>query len=205
MKKSKHVILAHMKKDWRNFVYTPMTFAIAGIALSGCGDDEQNMVIYKSVDDCINANPGYSAECKAAYQTAVEDAARTAPKYNSLNDCIAEFGVDMCRAAPQHSNWFMPAMTGFMFARLLDGGDRRYYSQPMFSSSYPNSRYYGRWTTADGRDYGSSQYRSSKVRVRSDHLKPKPTVSRTISRGGFGSTVSAKSSWGSSRSRGWGG
>lgn len=48
--------------------------------------------------------------------------------------------------------------------------------------------------------------RKRKYNVKPSTYKPKPTVNRTIKRGGFGSSVRAKSSWGSSkRSGGWGG
>jgi len=58
---------------------------------------------------------------------------------------------------------------------------------------------------ADGQDYGDQRRRS--MRVNESSLKPKPTVSKTMSRGGFGSSVRAKSSWGSASSKrgGWGG
>ncbi|WP_232471948.1 DUF1190 family protein [Vibrio gazogenes] len=203
MKRSKQVVLAHMKKDWRCAAYAPITVAIAGLALSGCGDSGKDAVIYKNVNDCINDNPSYTTECKAAYQNAVSESARTAPRYNSLNECIADFGVDMCRSDPNNHSWFMPAMAGFMFARMLDG-PRSYYSQPMFYSDYPYSPYYHQWRSASGNKYGSSSYRTNPVKIHRDQMKPKPTVTRTISRGGFGSTSSAKSSWGSSSSRSFG-
>jgi uncharacterized protein YgiB involved in biofilm formation len=48
--------------------------------------------------------------------------------------------------------------------------------------------------------------RKRNYRVNKDVYKPKPTVNRTMKRGGFGSSVRAKSSWGSSgRKGGWGG
>ncbi|PSW22250.1 hypothetical protein C9I98_03020 [Photobacterium sanctipauli] len=205
MKRSKQVVLASMRKNWRPLTYTPITAAFASIALSGCSDNDQDAVIYQSLDDCLDDNPSYSEECRSAYQFALQESSRTAPKYNSEYDCEAEFGDNAC-IQPRGQNWFMPAMAGFMFARMLNNNN--YYSQPMYYSRYPGSIFYDRWTTADGRDYGN-RYKKAKVRVNRDSMKPKPTVSRTISRGGFGSTVSAKSSWGSSRSssgsKGWGG
>ncbi|MGF1703217.1 DUF1190 family protein [Photobacterium makurazakiensis] len=206
MKRSKHVVLASMRKSWRPLTFTPVTVVIASAVLTGCSDNEQDASIYQSLDDCIDENPNYSAECQSAYQYAVQEASRTGPKYQSQNDCEAEFGNDAC-VQPRGNSWFMPAMTGFMFGRMMNSNN--YYSQPMYRSSYPGSIFYDRWTTADGRDYGSSRYKNTKVKVNRDQMKPKPTVNRTISRGGFGSTVSAKSSWGSSRSssgsKGWGG
>lgn len=103
----------------------------------------------------------------------------------------------------------MPAMAGFMVGQALNRNDSNYYGygyspyQPLFN--YTGSRY-GRTTmlsTADGLKVGSS---GTTTNVGKSAFKPKPQVTRTMSRGGFGSTVSAKSSWGGGRSSGgWGG
>ncbi|ELR65945.1 hypothetical protein C942_00571 [Photobacterium marinum] len=203
MKRSKKVVLPSMRKNWRTFSVAPISVAFAGAFLTGCSDKHEG-TIYHSLNDCIDDNPNYSQECRAAYQFALTEAERTAPKYQREYDCEAEFGNNTCMRT--QNNWFMPAMAGFMFGRLMDS-NRGYYSQPMFSSYYRGSIFYDRWITADGYDYGSSRYKKTKVSVSKDHLKPKPTVSRTISRGGFGSSVSAKSSWSksSSGSKSWGG
>ncbi|GAB6261137.1 DUF1190 family protein [Photobacterium sp. CCB-ST2H9] len=209
MKRTKEVNLPGMRKQWRPFAIAPVTAAISAGLLAGCSDPKEEAKLYHTVYDCKSDNPGFEAQCEAAYETALKDAARTAPKFMTQRDCIAEFGQNSCVGAPEN-NWFMPAMAGFMFARLLDN-NRGYYSQPMFSSTYPGSRYYSRWTTADGYDYGSYRYKNSKVILSKEQMKPKPTVSRTISRGGFGSSAAAKSSWSSSKSssssssRSWGG
>jgi uncharacterized protein YgiB involved in biofilm formation len=74
----------------------------------------------------------------------------------------------------------------------------------MFTSFSRNSSYRNRWVGAGGQDFGDNRRRT--MRVSEKALKPKPTVNKTISRGGFGSSVRAKSSWGnSSRRGGWGG
>ncbi len=198
MKKTKQVRLDRMRKNWRPFAFNSLSLAIVSSLIAGCGDSTEEATIYRQVGDCISDNPEFADQCEAAYQNAVQEAERTAPKYQSEAECVQEFGLDACVRSP-NSNWFMPAMTGFMFARMLDGS-RPYYSQPMYYSRYPGSIFYDRWVSADGHDYGSSRYRKSTVNVSRDQMKPKATVSRTISRGGFGSTVSAKSSWGSSRS-----
>ncbi|KMV29801.1 DUF1190 family protein [Photobacterium swingsii] len=205
MKRSERVVLASMRKNWRPYMVTPLTAVFAGVALTGCSDNSTEAEIYHSLDDCISDNPSYTEQCQSAYQFALQEASRTAPKYQSMNDCVAEFGSNGCMQSPGN-NWFMPAMAGFMFARMMDN-NRGYYSQPMFRSYYPGSVFYDRWTTADGYDYGRSSYRKTTVRVGKDQMKPKATTSRTISRGGFGSSVSAKSGWSSSKSssKSWGG
>ena len=202
MKRSRQVITPLMRKSIRPATKT-VTAVAAIVLVSGCSDNAQEMNIYANASDCIDDNPGYSTQCKAAYQDALDDAAKTAPKYNSRTECGNEFGYESCVQAPQN-NWFMPAMAGFMFAQAIN--NRPYYQQPMFSSTYPGSRYYGGWASSDGYSYGKKAGQS-KVYVPNEQLKKKPAVTKTMSRGGFGSKAAAKSSWSSSKSksRSWGG
>ncbi|MGX9417489.1 DUF1190 family protein [Vibrio sp. RC27] len=204
MKKTKHISLDRMRKTWRPFAQNTLSVAVVSAMIAGCGDSEE-AVIYQHVDDCISDNPDFAQQCKAAYEYALEEASRTGPKYNTENECIQEFGNNSC-VQVNNSSWFMPAMTGFMFARMMNN-NRPYYSQPMYYSRYPGSIFYDRWVTSDGYDYGSSKSRRSTIKIGKDQIKPKPTTTRTMSRGGFGSTVSAKSSWSSSKSKSksWGG
>ena len=100
-------------------------------------------------------------------------------------------------------SFFMPFMAGYMVSSLLS--PNRYYSQPLYTSYSYNSPFRSRWITADGYVF-DGDIRKRKYRVNKDVYKPKPTVNRTMKRGGFGSSVRAKSSWGSSsRKGGWGG
>ncbi len=41
-----------------------------------------------------------SAECTTAYNNALKEAERTAPKYATREDCVAEFGEGQCQQAP---------------------------------------------------------------------------------------------------------
>lgn len=197
MKRSRQVITSRMRKSW--CVATPAVTVAAIAFLTGCSDAKE-MNIYSTVDDCIGDNPEYSTQCRAAYQDALATADSTAPKYNTRAECGSEFGNETCVQSAQN-NWFMPAMAGFMFGQMLNN---RPYNQPVFSSTNPRSRYYGGWTSSDGYSYGKKSARS-KVSVPSAHLKEKPAVTRTISRGGFGSKAAAKSSWSRSSSKSWGG
>lgn len=200
MKRSQRVIVPQMHKRMRP-VTKGVTAVAAIVLVSGCSDNSQEMGIYSNVSDCIDDNPEYSTQCTSAYQDALDDASKTAPKYNLRTDCEYEFGYDNCIQAPKHS-WFMPAMAGFMFGQAMN--NRSYFQQPMFSSTYPGSRYYGGWTSSDGYSYGKKSERS-KVYVPTEQLKQKPAVTKTISRGGFGSKAAAKSSWSRSGSKSWGG
>ena len=199
-KRTQHIDLTRMRKA---FAVKPLAVGIAGVFLSACADNRQDAQIYTSVDDCKNDFPQAPEKCEAAYQTAVEEAARTSPRYNSERDCEHEFGPNQCRYVDtQTGSFFMPFMAGFMVSQLLSPS--RYYSQPLYTSFSPYSSYRSRWVTADGYVF-DGDIRKRNYKVSSSTLKPKPTVTRTMSRGGFGSSVRAKSSWGSSRSGGWGG
>ncbi|WP_088332395.1 DUF1190 family protein [Lacimicrobium sp. SS2-24] len=196
-KRSSGINLNRMRKG---FAVKPLAIGVATVMLSACGN-RQEASVYTSPDDCIDDNPEFAQQCRAAYEQALQEAARTAPKYNSAQDCEYDFGQQQCRQVETNSgSFFMPFMAGYMLSNLMS--PRGYYSQPLFTSYSPYSSYRNRWITSDGYDYGSLRNRN--LRVGEDAFKKKPAVTRTIKRGGFGSTVRAKSSWGSS-SRSWGG
>ncbi|WP_299073943.1 DUF1190 family protein [uncultured Paraglaciecola sp.] len=196
-KRSQSINLSAMRKS---FSVKPLALGIAAIFLSACGD-QQEAQVFVNVSDCTNANPEYAAQCKAAYEDALKEAERTGPKYNTQRDCESEFGPNQCTRS-QSGSFFMPFMAGYMLSNIMS--PRGYYSQPMFTSYSRHSSYRNRWIGADGYDFGDNRRRT--LRVNEKSFKPKPTVTKTISRGGFGSSVRAKSSWGSSSKRGgWGG
>ncbi|VEB54006.1 lipoprotein [Salmonella enterica subsp. enterica] len=68
--------------------------------LAGCEKSDETVSLYQNADDCSAANPGKSAECTAAYNNALKEAERTAPKYATREDCVAEFGEGQCQQAP---------------------------------------------------------------------------------------------------------
>jgi uncharacterized protein YgiB involved in biofilm formation len=198
-KRSKSINLTGMRKS---FSVKPLALGVTAIFLSACGD-KQEAAVFTSVNDCTDTHPEFAEKCKTAYEDALREAQRTGPKYNSQRDCESEFGNNRCNVVRNESgSFFMPFMAGYMLSNLMS--PRGYYSQPMFSSNARNSSYRNRWVGADGYDFGDNRRRS--MRVSENSLKPKPTVTKTMSRGGFGSSVRAKSSWGSSTNKGgWGG
>ena len=202
MKRSKHINLDIMRKGaGRLFAMRPLAVAITAATLSACGGEEK-VVIVKTVEECSAKSQMTLLECEAAYEQAQAEAERTGPKYNSRNSCESEFGVNQCRQSSGGS--FMPFMTGFMISQLLSNRNDRGYYNPVYHYSNPRSSYSNRIMTADGTIVGKPG--QSSYTVNKSSLKQKPTVTRTVSRGGFGSVASAKSSWGGGRSRGgWGG
>lgn len=198
-KRSRSINLHAMRKG---FAVKPLALGIASVFLSACGSEKEQATIYNNIDDCATQNPEFTAECKTAFEQAQKEAERTGPRYNSTSDCEYDFGYNQCRQVNSGgSSFFMPFMAGYMLSSFLS--PRGYYSQPMYTSYSRRSPYRNQWINASGRSFGDSRY--SKFKVDKSAFKPKPTVSRTIKRGGFGSSVRAKSNWGSSRRGGWGG
>lgn len=201
MKRTRKIDLSAMRKQHDLPKVRLLPVAIAAIlAVPGCSDGpQQQAYIFKSTAECKAQMPDAPEVCEQAYAEAQSEAKRTSPRYNSLRNCESEFGQNQCRSYSQGgSSWFIPAIAGFMIGNYA--GRRSY--QPVYTGF---GNMYGGWYGADGVRYGSTS--RSRVQVPERAFKAKPSVTRTISRGGFGSSVVAKS-WSSSSSRGrssWGG
>ena len=203
MKRTKKINLERMRKSSPSYVLKPLSVAVAALALVACGSSREAK-IYPSVSACTDANPSLASQCDAAYQRALAESQKSGPKFSSQSDCETDFGSANCVAYQPSSgqSWFMPALGGFMFARALDRN--YYYGSPMYTSYSRYSPFYGQWAGVDGTTYGSRS--KSSVSVKESAFTSKPAVSKTMSRGGFGSSVSAKSNFGGSTTRSsWGG
>jgi uncharacterized protein YgiB involved in biofilm formation len=205
MKRTKKINLDAMRKS-RQLAPTVLAVSIS-LALVGC-ENAQTGKVYKTVDQCVANNPDHAEQCEKAYQTALLEAEKSGPKYKSMADCAVDFDQSQCVESKSGGGVFLPLMAGFMIGRLLDN-NQGYQSAPIYTSYRYGSPLYGTWHGTDGTNYGNSNYRV--VKTSESAYKSKPAVTRTMSRGGFGSVAKAKSSWSSSRSSsggfrgGWGG
>ncbi|ELY4722121.1 DUF1190 family protein [Cronobacter sp. 153480017-3] len=197
MKRTKQINRAMFRKSWNARHLTPVAFAVtAAFMLAGCEKSDETVQLYQNADDCSAANPGKRAECTTAYNNALKEAERTAPKYATREDCVAEFGEDQCKqvnntntsqATQQTGSMWMPLMAGYMMGRLMGGG-MGFAQQPLFSSRNPASPAYGKYTDASGRNYGAAQPGRT-MTVPKSAMAPKPATTSTITRGGFGDSV----------------
>lgn len=207
-KRTRNIQLERMRKNPSIRRMAPVAAVIgASLSMTACSSKEP-VIMVSSIDDCKSKTNLSEAQCEFAYQQALQEAQRTAPKFQAERDCEDNFGFHNCVQADQ--GYFMPVMAGFLVAEVIDEiGDA--YSSRYYSPVYRNK--YREPVLADGSglSYGSGGYSSYRVSKKAN--SPQPTVSKvhpkgtkTISRGGFGSTASAKSSWGGgSSSRSWGG
>lgn len=193
MKRTKNIRHAAFRKSWQPRHLTPVAMAFSAVFMvSGCEQKDEKVSMYMNADQCSQANPGQSTQCTSAYNSAVKEAARTAPKYATREDCVAEFGENQCQQVPaaagtepQHSSspW-MPLMAGYMMGRMMGGG----MAQPLFSPRNAASPARGQFVDASGRSYGPATGGRSAT-VPKSAMTPKPATTTTITRGGFGESV----------------
>ncbi|SCC48161.1 DUF1190 family protein [Kosakonia oryziphila] len=202
MKRTKNIQHATFRKSWSARHLTPVALAVTAVfMLAGCEKSDETVSLYQNADDCSSANPGKSAECKAAYNNALKEAERTAPKYATREACVAEFGEGQCQQTPVQAgtapenqaqaqsggSFWMPLMAGYMMGRLMGGG-AGFAQQPLFSSRNPASPAYGQYTDASGKGYGAAQPGRT-MTVPKTAMAPKPATTTTVTRGGFGESV----------------
>lgn len=232
MKRTKNINQNAFRKSWRSYRLAPVAVAVSAVfMLSACEESDETVSLYTNAQDCSQANPSQAEQCTLAYNNALNEAAKTAPKYATQEDCVAEFGEAMCTQAPAQASiagtstpaageqaaqsqssgsMWMPLMMGYMMGRMMGGGAP---SQPLFSSKNPASPANGKFVDATGKSYGPAVAGGRSMSVPKTAMAPKPATTSTITRGGFGDTVnkqataqrsssSAKSGSTSSRSMG---
>ncbi|WP_127959208.1 DUF1190 family protein [Serratia microhaemolytica] len=213
MKRTKSINKETFRKSWREARITPVALAITtALTLTGCEQTDETVSLYQNADDCARANPSISEQCTVAYNNALKEAERTAPKYASREDCVAEFGESQCTQAPAQASMapdtsantatttaassssgsvWMPLMAGYMMGSMMS--NRGYAQQPLFTSRNPASPANGKFVDASGKNYGAATAGGRTMTVPKSAMAPKPTVTNTITRGGFGDSVAKQS------------
>lgn len=169
--------------------------ATTAFTLSACGTPDapprpppQPTLAYTSLETCKAEDAIPDAECDAAWVEAQNEAARSAPRYATREECEGQWGPEQCRPLTGGGgSFFGPLATGFIIGQLLNGGgysgggplyrgrDGEYsngYGGGRLSRDYRTGR-----TITDAREHGDAARRAP-TRVQS-----RTTV---VSRGGFG-------------------
>lgn len=200
MKRTKKINHASFRKSWSARHLTPVALAVSAVfMLAACEQADETVSMYQNADDCSAANPGKSAQCTTAFNSAKEEAVKTAPKYATREDCVAEFGEGQCQQAPAQAgvgttnaesqssgSFWMPLMAGYMMGRMMGGGMGQ--QQPLFSSKNPASPANGKFVDASGKSFGAATSGRT-MTVPKTALAPKPATTSTVTRGGFGESV----------------
>lgn len=152
IKRTKNINQGAFRKSWRVYRLAPVALAISTVfMLSACEQSDETVSLYTNAEDCAQKNPAQSEQCSLAYKNALQEAAKTAPKYATREDCVAEFGEEKCtqastqtatqtttttqtasqaqaglatenQASGQSGSFWMPLMAGYMMGRLMGGG-----------------------------------------------------------------------------------
>lgn len=206
MKRTKHIDLTLMRKTSEkekserkkpSVALKTIAIGVAASSLTACDGGEEVEVV-TSILDCVDDTVMSVEQCRTAYQNALAESERIGPKYPTQDICESEFGDDQCRQNSIGS--FTPIMVGYLFANSLwDNNNRRYNASynPVYRYFRPFSSLHNKLVTADGEIIGEDE--DSKYKMKKKSLKKKPSMLKTVSRGGFGSVArskSSRSSWG---------
>lgn len=198
MKRTKNINRETFRKSWCSYRIAPVALAVSAVfMLAGCEKADETVSLYQNADDCSRANPSMSEQCTTAYNNALKEAEKTAPKYATREDCVAEFGEAQCTQAPAQAgmaaesqssgSFWMPLMAGYMMGRMMGGAG--FAQQPLFTSKNSASPANGKFVDATGKNYGPATAGGRTMTVPKTAMAPKPAVTNTITRGGFGESV----------------
>ncbi|SOK58803.1 Possible lipoprotein [Yersinia phage fHe-Yen9-04] len=193
MKRTKNINCSRFRKVHSFWKYSALFVAIGStFFLTACDVQEENVSVYSTIQACENnaTNITDKNRCALDYQNALSESEKVSPKYNTKDSCEEEFGTSQCTQKSTNTSsgimWF-PIMSGF------SSSNANYSSQPLYSSSRYSSAMHNKFVDANGNSFGDYK-NSGKVSVSKSSLEPKRTVTNTITRAGFGSTVKAKAS-----------
>ena len=169
--------------------------ATASFTLSACRSSQrapapepEPALAYTSLDECRAADAIPDAECDAALSRAQQEAARTAPRYATREECDGPWGPSQCQ--PNNSgggSFFTPLLAGFVVGQLLNGGGYRgggplYRDrQDRYSNGYGGGYAYRDYRT--GRTLTNGREHTDVARQAPSRVQSRTTV---VSRGGFG-------------------
>jgi len=160
-----------------------LRFALLGataLTLVACGEAEEEILAYDSVEACVKAGQQDEAVCKAEFAKAQKLHNEVAPRYNYASECNSDFGYNRCY---QHrsggTSVWLPFMMGYMLAPR--GGTVFVSSQPLYRPSSNPNRFY----TAGNSRVGAVSA-SGRTQVARSQVSRPAVRTRTVSRGGFG-------------------
>jgi len=177
---------------------TLMAVAIP-FALAGCDSGPDSGVVLDSVNDCTTRTDLQVsvAECQNAYNQALAEHQRVAPRFESAVDCNDQFSS--CSVINENGrDYYVPPMNGFLLgyavSQLMNNGRSGY------AYHYGGSVPLYRNRTGDFYDPRGGYVSGNSGRVRGVSTAPTaPARAVTVGRGGFGSSSAAHSSFGGGR------
>lgn len=170
-----------------------ITMLLLGAAACKPDNPDVKEGIYATADDCRAQNPDAAApggECDKGFQFAKEEHEKTAPRYQSREECEVQHGS--CQAGPQaaqsvqgssSSSWFMPMMMGYMIGQ-------RNQAAPVYNLRDADARRGG----APKMVVGGTGPRANTVTTTTPAARTSSPSTPATTRGGFGSSAGGSSS-----------
>ncbi|PTV97473.1 uncharacterized protein YgiB involved in biofilm formation [Rhodobacter aestuarii] len=171
-------------------------------ALAGCREETVDAQAFPDLQSCLDATGSgslFSADdCRKGFEEAQALNAETAPRYDSLEVCEAQYGEGNCGSEQQVTGGsgmgsiFMPLLAGYLMGNMLGGG-RGLGAQPLHRTAD------GRFATPAGTTYANN---TGKGKVGAGAFtkapttvgKPPLTKATAAQRGGFGSSATRSTS-----------
>ncbi len=165
-------------KRWT--VFKMAVLGAGALTLGACGESKEEVLAYKSVEECVAAGVQDESKCRAEFDKAKALHEQVAPRYQSSSTCYGDFGYDRCyrRHTSTGSIW-LPFMVGYM---LAPRGRSGIYSQPLYRPSRDPGQFY----TSGGVGTGQVS-RDGRAQVAKSGVSQPRARTRTVARGGFGS------------------
>lgn len=186
-----------MKRS-KSLKLTLMAVAIP-VALAACDEAPVTGAMATSVQQCVAEKLATPEQCQNAYDNALKETQRVAPRFQDGAACNQQFGNCTTVTENGQTSW-IPPMTGFLLGYAVGnmGANGR---------TADSARFVAR-STPLYRDYNTAEYYTPKSRsvgantglvrgTRGTEVAPARAV--TVSRSGFGSSASARSSFGGAR------
>jgi uncharacterized protein YgiB involved in biofilm formation len=154
------------------------------VILAGCSESATEAAVFDSPEQC--AQQYDRAQCEADYKQAQTMHANVAPRYQTLEQCEADFGVGKCQAPQPNqtqqvtsSSFFMPMMMGYLAGQMFNSNSGRMSpAQPLYRSKDDPTTYRTGANQPVSRHTGAVSVPNSKLQTYSN---------TNLRRGGFGS------------------
>ncbi|UXI67328.1 DUF1190 domain-containing protein [Tahibacter amnicola] len=163
----------------------------APVFLTAC-EPEEPVSLYKDVAECVAGAKLTQDQCQAAFDHAKSEHERVAPRYSSQSDCETDFGSGRCHTVNHGAGiQYIPLMAAYALGYYA-GRPNYYQSQPLYYShtTYGSGGYLNSGGQPIARTTGDARVTRSAMET--------PSRAVTMSRSGFGSSSSARGSWGGS-------
>ncbi|SLN26178.1 hypothetical protein AQS8620_00778 [Aquimixticola soesokkakensis] len=179
----------------------------AAFTLAGCRDEPVDAEAFPDLQSCTEAaNMGglfSSSDCETAFAEAETLHVEAAPRYDSLEVCQEQHGVDACgteAAATQGGSGsiFMPLMAGYLMGNMLGGrgGAGVAASQPLYKNGQGGFTNAARTTSFSSNSGKANLSASQFTRPAATAGKPPMSRATATSRGGFGSAAGTRTGFG---------